>query len=72
MHMDFDAAFMARHGHGRYTRLGTGLLPPLYLAWNANAAGDSGKVAPVGTLLSPSCIALLLPSFISHVLFKKG
>ena len=35
---------MASTGHGIYTVLSPKLLPPLYLAYNTNAAGDSGKV----------------------------
>ena len=31
-------------GHGIYTVMSPKLLPPLYLAYNTNAAGDSGKV----------------------------
>jgi hypothetical protein len=42
--MDFGANVMASTGHGIYTVLSPKLLPPLYLAYNTNAAGDSGKV----------------------------
>lgn len=42
--MDFDPAYMARHGHGRYERLDLGLLPPLYLAHRPEAAEHSGRV----------------------------
>ena len=44
VHMDFGASHMESAGHGIYTVLSPKLLPPLYLVYNANAAGDSGKV----------------------------
>lgn len=40
--MNFDKDYMSQHGHGEYTRLDPATLPPLYLAWNVNIAGDSG------------------------------
>ena len=45
--MDFGANVMASTGHGIYTVLSPKLLPPLYLAYNTNAAGDSGKNSDV-------------------------
>ena len=42
--MDFGARHLETAGHGIYTVLSPHLLPPLYLAYNTNAAGDSGKV----------------------------
>jgi glucuronokinase len=42
--MDLDAQFMAQHGHGRYEPLDPALLPPLFLAWRADAAEESTRV----------------------------
>lgn len=42
--MDFGKEHMEATGHGIYTVLPATMLPPLYLAYNTNAAGDSGKV----------------------------
>ncbi len=42
--MDFNKAHLDTVGHGVYTVMSPTLLPPLYLAYNTNAAGDSGKV----------------------------
>ncbi len=43
MYMDFDRAVMAARGYGRYERLETILLPPLYLAYVLHPS-DSGKI----------------------------
>jgi len=45
--MDFDAAHVAEHGHGRYEPLSTELLPELFLAWHP-AAGSSSGAAHAG------------------------
>ncbi len=42
--MDFEPAADAVAGHGRYESLGTELLPPLVIAWRADASDDSGSV----------------------------
>jgi len=44
VHMDFSKQHLDKLGHGRYQELPVDLLPPLYLAYDARAAGDSGKV----------------------------
>lgn len=36
VYMDFDRAFMARTGHGRYEPLDTDLLPPLFIAYRTD------------------------------------
>lgn len=43
VYMDFDPAYVAEHGHGRYRRLPMELLPPLYLAWIPHSTTTSGK-----------------------------
>jgi len=43
VYMDFDRDFVAEHGHGRYRRLPTDLLPTLYLAWIPHSTTTSGK-----------------------------
>ncbi len=42
--MDFEPAADAVAGHGRYESLGTERLPPLVVAWRADASDDSGSV----------------------------
>ena len=39
--MDFDRALMERQGHGHYEEIGTGLLPPLYVAYRTDLAEGS-------------------------------
>ena len=41
--MDFDRAFVEAHDHGRYERLDVSLLPNVFIAYDANRAGESGK-----------------------------
>ncbi len=41
VYMDFDKDYMAQHGHGRYERLATELLPPVYLAFRTEMAKES-------------------------------
>lgn len=43
MYMDFDRALLESTGAGRYERLDTRLIPPLYLAYVLNPS-DSGKI----------------------------
>lgn len=42
--MDFDKDYMAQHGHGRYERLDTALLPKLYMAYKTDLSKVSGTV----------------------------
>lgn len=49
--MDFDRDLMARQGYGRYESIDPALLPPLYVAFDANRAESSELVHnPVRTL----------------------
>jgi len=48
--MNFDKDYMSQHGHGEYTRLDPATLPPLYLAWNVNIAGDSGEMVQANSV----------------------
>jgi glucuronokinase len=41
VYMDFDKDFMAAHEHGIYEPLDTGLLPPLYIAYQTELAESS-------------------------------
>lgn len=41
VYMDFDKRFMAEHGHGIYEPLETGLLPPVYIAYQTELAESS-------------------------------
>jgi glucuronokinase len=43
MYMDFDRQLMESRGYGRYERLDTALLPPMYLAYVIDPS-DSGKI----------------------------
>jgi glucuronokinase len=43
MYMDFDRALLESTGAGRYTRMDTALIPPLYLAYVLNPS-DSGAI----------------------------
>lgn len=43
VYMDFSPDYMATLGHGRYVRMDTSLLPPLYLAY-APLPSDSGRI----------------------------
>ncbi|KAK9052393.1 hypothetical protein SSX86_029022 [Deinandra increscens subsp. villosa] len=43
LYMDFNKESMEKYGHGNYTQLDTGLLPPLHLIYAENPS-DSGKV----------------------------
>ena len=43
VYMDFNAEYMAAHGHGRYERLPISALPPLYLAYTS-VPSESGKM----------------------------
>jgi glucuronokinase len=45
VYMDFDEAFMAANGCGRYVRLDAGLLPPVYLAYRRDLGKDSSGAA---------------------------
>ncbi len=41
VYMDFDEGYMAEHGHGRYVRLDSGLLPPVYVAFRTDLGKES-------------------------------
>ncbi len=41
VYMDFDKEFMGEHGHGIYEPMDTGLLPPLYIAYQSELAESS-------------------------------
>ncbi|MFQ6097269.1 MAG: mevalonate kinase [Armatimonadota bacterium] len=43
VYMDFDAAYMAEHGHGRYEEMQLNWLPPLFIAYDPTPQ-ESGKV----------------------------
>ncbi|KAI9245355.1 ribosomal protein S5 domain 2-type protein [Phascolomyces articulosus] len=43
VYMDFDQQFVEEHGYGKYERLDSSLVPPLFLAYVARPE-DSGKV----------------------------
>jgi glucuronokinase len=43
VYMDFDADFMAEHGHGRYESLDLDLLPPLFVAYDPSPR-ESGRI----------------------------
>eukprot|EP00397_Hematodinium_sp_SG-2012_P018873 GEMP01019358.1.p1 GENE.GEMP01019358.1~~GEMP01019358.1.p1 ORF type:complete len:670 (+),score=127.26 GEMP01019358.1:39-2048(+) len=44
VYMDFGTDIMKAHGFGRYESLSNVTLPPLYLCYNTQVGGDSGKV----------------------------
>jgi len=44
IYMDFDPEHMQAHGHGRYQRLETSKLPPLYVAYVPHSTECSGKL----------------------------
>ncbi len=44
VYMDFDKSFCNAHGHGKYERLDTALLPNLYIAYKTDLCKVSGKV----------------------------
>jgi len=44
VYMDFNADYIAEHGHGIYRPLSLELLPPLYIAWDPRATKTSGKM----------------------------
>ncbi|MDR1737846.1 MAG: hypothetical protein LBR66_03395 [Candidatus Symbiothrix sp.] len=44
VYMDFDKKYMEKHGCGRYERIDTSLLPPLYLAYKTDLSKVSGAV----------------------------
>jgi len=41
IYMDFDKKFMEKHGYGRYERLDTGLLSPVYMAYRTELGKES-------------------------------
>ena len=47
VHMDFHPAGIAKRGHGAYTKVAKGALPPIFLAYAADPS-DSGRIhAPI-------------------------
>lgn len=44
VYMDFDRTLMEQRGYGHYEPLDSGLLPPLFLAYLGESAGESGRV----------------------------
>jgi glucuronokinase len=44
MYMDFARDYMERHGYGQYESIDPRLLPPLYIAFDANRAQSSEQV----------------------------
>ncbi len=44
VYMDFNADYIAEHGHGIYRPVPLELLPPLYIAWDPRTTKTSGKM----------------------------
>ncbi len=43
VYMDFDEELMRQNGHGRYERIDTAALPPLYIAYRTDLSSESSR-----------------------------